>query len=75
MALAGGILGGVGNLVHSMIDGLLLGVLELSMVFVGQKFMGVWFGEYRPIIPILVLALVLYFAPEGLFKKYYNKKH
>ena len=63
MALAGGILGGVGNLVHSMIDGLLLGVLELSMVFVG-----VWVGEYRPIIPILVLALVLYFAPEGLIK-------
>ena len=63
MALAGGILGGVGNLVHSMIDGLLLGVLELSMVFVG-----VWVGEYRPIIPILVLAWVLYFAPEGLIK-------
>ena len=54
--------------VHAMIGGLLVGGLELSMVIVGQKFIGVWFGSYRPIIPTLILALVLYFTPEGLFK-------
>lgn len=68
VGLVGSILGGVMNPVYAMIGGLLLGVLELSVVFVGQKFVGVWFGAYRPIIPILILALVLYFAPEGMFK-------
>ncbi len=68
VGLVGSILGGVMNPVHAMIGGLLLGVLELSMVFVGKKFVGVWFGEYRPVIPTLILALVMYFAPEGLFK-------
>jgi len=74
VALVGGILGGVKNIVHSMIGGLLLGVLELSMVFVGMEFVGVWVGEYRPIIPVLVLALVLYFAPEGMFKYITSRK-
>ncbi len=67
-------MGGVKNIVHSMIGGLLLGVLELSMVFVGMEFVGAWVGEYRPIIPVLVLALVLYFAPEGLFKYIKSRK-
>jgi len=68
VGLVGCILGGVMNPVHAMIGGLLLGVLELSVVLVGQRFVGVWFGAYRPIIPTLILALVLYFAPEGLIK-------
>jgi hypothetical protein len=27
---------------------------------------GVWVGEYRPLVPIMVIVLVLYLRPRGL---------
>ena len=68
-ALAGGILGGIKNPVHSMIGGLLLGSAEIALTVAGQAIVGVWIGEYRPIIPVLVLSIVMYFAPEGVLNR------
>lgn len=69
-ALAGGIFGGIKNPFHSMIGGLLLGSAEIALTVRGQAVLGVWFGEYRPIIPMLAISLVMYFAPDGLLNRF-----
>ncbi len=68
-ALAGGLLGGIKSPLHSMIGGLLLGSAEIALTVAGQAILGVWFGEYRPIIPMLAISLVMYFAPDGLLNR------
>jgi len=68
-ALAGCILGGIKNPVQSMLGGLLLGSAEIALTVAGQAILGVWFGEYRTMIPIFAISLVLYFAPDGLFNR------
>ena len=68
-ALAGGLLGGIKSPVHSMIGGLLLGSAEIALTVAGQAVLGVWFGEYRPIIPMLAISLVMYFAPDGVLNR------
>lgn len=32
----------------------------------GQSVLGVWFGDYRQLIPILVIAVTCLLRPEGL---------
>ena len=68
-ALAGGLLGGIKSPVHSMIGGFLLGSAEILFTILGQALLGAWIGSYRPIIPILAISLVLYFAPDGLLNR------
>lgn len=69
-ALAGGLLGGIKSPLHSMIGGLSLGSAEIALTVAGQAILGVWFGEYRPMIPIFAISLVLYFAPDGLLNRF-----
>ena len=68
-ALAGSFLGGVRSLRSALVGGFGVGVAEFLFTVLGQKIVGVWVGSYRPIIPILILALVMYFAPKGIISK------
>ena len=64
--LASCLLGGVDSLRGAAIGGLLQGVFEIFLVVGGQRVIGVWVGEYRPLVPIAMIALAMYFRPQGL---------
>ena len=67
--LTGSILGGVRSLRYALVGGFMIGLVEFLFTVLGQAYVGVWVGEYRPFIPILILALVMYFAPDGVLSK------
>ena len=57
---AAAILGGAGSLYGAVIGGLIVGLSEnLSVMFIPTS--------YKPAVPFLVILLVLYFRPQGLF--------
>ena len=57
---AAAILGGAGSLYGAVIGGLLVGLSEnLSVMFIPTT--------YKPAVPFLLILLVLYFRPQGLF--------
>ena len=61
------ILGGMGSLRGAFIGGLLTGFVEIQATTLGQALIGTWVGEYRSVIPMIILVLVLSFYPNGLF--------
>ncbi len=66
-AFAAAILGGFGNLVGAMVGGLILGLVEsLGATYISTA--------YKDILSFLVLFLVLYFKPSGLFAKRLEQK-
>ena len=64
--LAACLLGGVTSIRGSAVGGLIMGVLENVSVVWGQRVFGTWIGEYRPIVPIAVIAITMLLMPQGL---------
>ena len=64
--MAASLLGGFNNIYGAIIGGLGIGFSEILLTFWGQQVLGAWVGEYRPIIPMIVLVAVLLIEPEGL---------
>ena len=64
--MAGSLLGGFESIYGSVIGGAIVGMSEILLTTWGQALIGVWVGEYRPIIPMLFLVTVLLIEPEGL---------
>lgn len=64
--MAGSLLGGFTNMYGAIIGGFSIGLLEILLTFQLQQIIGTWVGEYRPLIPMLVLVLVLIVEPNGL---------
>lgn len=64
--IAASLLGGISSTRGFFLGGLITGVLEIMITTVGMARFGNWVGEYRPIIPMIIIVLVLYFKPEGL---------
>ncbi|MCW4014526.1 MAG: branched-chain amino acid ABC transporter permease, partial [Candidatus Bathyarchaeota archaeon] len=60
------ILGGLGNHRGFFIGGLSLGFLEIMITDWASRMYGTWIGEYRPFIPIAIMALTLMYRPQGL---------
>ena len=57
---AAAILGGVGSLIGAVVGGLLVGLAEnLSVLVAG--------AGYKTAMPFLLLLLVLFFRPQGIF--------
>ena len=73
--IAASLLGGLKNPWGSFIGGLFVGVSEIMLITFAVEKLGNWVGEYRPLIPIFILVLVLCFKPEGLLgsKNQHNK--
>lgn len=67
--LAGCFLGGCRRPRYAMIGGFLMGPLRLGVYVLGRMFIGVWVGEFLPLIPITVIALVMYYSPEGVLNQ------
>jgi len=64
--LASCLLGYVDSLRGAAMGGLLQGVFEIFLVVEGQRVAGICMGEYRPLVPIAMITLAMYFKPQGL---------
>jgi len=64
--MAGSLLGGFNSIYGSVIGGAIVGIAEIMLTTWGQAVIGVWVGEYRPIIPMAFLVIVLLIEPRGL---------
>jgi branched-chain amino acid transport system permease protein len=64
--MAGSLLGGFTNIYGAVIGGATVGISEIILTLWGQTYIGIWIGEYRPLVPMAFLVVVLLFEPEGL---------
>jgi branched-chain amino acid transport system permease protein len=64
--MAGSLLGGFNSIYGSVIGGAIVGMSEIMLTTWGQALIGVWVGEYRPLIPMIFLVSILLVEPEGL---------
>ena len=64
--MAGSLLGGFDSIYGSVIGGAIVGMSEILLTTWGQALIGVWVGEYRPLIPMIFLVTVLLIEPRGL---------
>ncbi len=64
--MAASLLGGFTNVYGAVIGGVGIGFSEILLTFVLQQRIGVWVGEYRPLVPMVVLVAVLLIEPNGL---------
>jgi branched-chain amino acid transport system permease protein len=64
--MAGSVLGGLQSVYGAIIGGFLIGMLEIILTTWLAQNIGIWVGEYRPMIPIIFLILVIMFEPAGL---------
>jgi len=64
--MAASLLGGFTNVYGAVIGGIGIGFSEIILTFYLQQTVGVWIGEYRPLVPMIVLVAVLLIEPNGL---------
>jgi len=63
------ILGGMDSHRGAFIGALVIGFVEILGTSWTQRMIGVWFGEYRSILTISLMVIVLLINPNGLFGK------
>jgi branched-chain amino acid transport system permease protein len=64
--MAGSLLGGFNSIYGSVIGGAIIGISEIMLTTWGSTLLGAWVGEYRPLIPMIFLVVVLLIEPQGL---------
>ncbi|MBN2334494.1 branched-chain amino acid ABC transporter permease [Candidatus Bathyarchaeota archaeon] len=64
--MAGSLLGGFDSVYGAVVGGAIVGMSEIMLTTWGQALIGVWVGEYRPLVPMIFLVAVLLIEPEGL---------
>jgi branched-chain amino acid transport system permease protein len=64
--MAASLLGGFNNVYGAIIGGLAIGLSEILLTFWLQQNIGMWVGEYRPLIPMIFLVAILLIEPAGL---------
>jgi branched-chain amino acid transport system permease protein len=64
--MAASLLGGFNNVYGAVIGGLAIGLSEILLTFWLQQNIGMWVGEYRPLIPMIFLVAILLIEPAGL---------
>jgi branched-chain amino acid transport system permease protein len=70
--MAGSLLGGFDNIYGAIIGGAVVGLSEILLTYGGQLAFGTWFGEYRPLVPMVFLVVILLIEPRGL-QGFYEK--
>ena len=70
--MAGSLIGGFTNMYGAIIGGFSIGLLEIVLTYYLQMIFGAWVGEYRPIIPMAVLVIILLIEPQGLQGLYHR---
>lgn len=71
--IASSLIGGISNPKNAIIGGMIIGVMEILLTTFGQLFIGAWFAEYRPLIPIIALIVLMKFVPQGIFERKANR--
>jgi len=66
--IASSLIGGIGNPEKAIIGGVIMGVMEILLTTWGQAYFGAWVGEYRPLISIVTLSILMYYYPQGFFR-------
>ena len=54
-----------------------MGMSEILLTLAGQLVLGNWFGEYRPLIPMIFLIMVLLIEPrgiQGLYERFQRRR-
>lgn len=64
--MAGSLLGGLENIYGAIIGGFGVGLSEILITSFLQEYVGAWVGEWRPLVPMLILVFVLLLEPRGL---------
>lgn len=75
--MAGSLLGGFDSVYGAIIGGFTIGFTEVMFQLWGSQLLGNWFGEYRPLIPMVFLITVLLIEPRGLqgfYEKYKSRR-
>lgn len=68
--MAASLIGGFENIYGAIIGGIAIGFSEILLTFWLQQNIGMWVGEYRPLIPMIFLVTVLLIEPAGLQAAY-----
>ncbi|RLG00930.1 MAG: branched-chain amino acid ABC transporter permease [Thaumarchaeota archaeon] len=63
---AASIVGGLTNIYGAFLGGILIGMAEVLGTGYLSLTIGTWIAPYRPIIPLVIMAVTLLFAPQGL---------
>lgn len=64
--MAGSLLGGFNNIYGAILGGAIVGISEIMLTTWGQAILGAWVGEWRPLIPMIFLIMILLIEPRGL---------
>ncbi len=64
--MAGSLLGGFESMYGAIVGGFGIGLSEILLTYGLQAKVGVWVGEYRPLIPMIFLVVILLLEPRGL---------
>ena len=75
--MAGSLLGGFESIYGAIIGGFTMGMSEILLTLAGQLVLGNWFGEYRPLIPMIFLIMVLLIEPrgiQGLYERFQRRR-
>jgi branched-chain amino acid transport system permease protein len=64
--MAGSLLGGLDNIYGAIMGGFFVGLIEILLTTFLQGQFGMWVGEYRPLIPMMVVIGVLLVQPTGI---------
>jgi len=65
--MAGSILGGLQSIYGALFGGFIIGILEICFTTWLAQHFGMWVGEYRSMIPIIFLVIVIMLEPTGLY--------
>lgn len=63
---AASIAGGLSSIYGAIIGGYLIGTIEVYGTSVLASIVGTWIIPYRPILPLIVIAVTLLLAPQGI---------
>jgi len=64
--MAGSLLGGLANIYGAVIGGFMVGLAEILVTNQLQTWIGLWVGEYRPLVPMILTIAVLLIEPDGI---------
>lgn len=64
--MAGSLLGGLENIYGAIVGGFSVGMIEILLTAWLQKVVGLWVGEYRPLVPMILTIGILLIEPSGI---------
>ncbi len=70
---AGALVGGIYSIFGSLLGGLLVGLGEYVGVYLMSTYIGGWISAYRPVFPLIIMAIALLTLPEGLISLPWGK--